>query len=103
MKTPKIYLLDSGLASTLSRLQREDWQSHSTEFGALPESCVVQQLICQVDWVDSELRFSHYRDKNQIEVDLLIEQGRNLWGVEVKSAASIQQRGCPSECGRHKM
>ncbi len=92
IKSPKIYLLDSGLASTLSRLHREDWQSHSTEFGALLESFVVQQLICQAGWVDSELRFSHYRDKNQVEVDLVIEQGRNLWGVEVKRAASIQKK-----------
>ena len=56
------------------------------------ESFVVQQLICQAGWVDSELRFSHYWDKNHVEVDLVIEQGRSLWGVEVKRAASIQKK-----------
>ena len=80
------------LASTLSRLHSEDWQNHSMEFAALLESFVVQQLIGQAGWVDSELRFSHYRDKNQVEVDLVIEQGRRLWGVEVKRAASIQKK-----------
>ncbi|MCY1373388.1 hypothetical protein D9M69_606620 [compost metagenome] len=56
------------------------------------ESFVVQQLICQSGWCDSELRFSHYRDKDQLEVDLVIEQDDRLWGVEVKKSASIQGR-----------
>jgi len=54
------------------------------------ESFVVQQLICQSGWIDNELRFSHYRDKDQLEVDLVIEQDDYLWGVEVKKAASVQ-------------
>ena len=89
VKAPKIHLIDSGLAATLSGLRVEDWSSHSTDFGPLLESFVVQQLICQAGWVDSELRFSHYRDKDQAEVDLIIEQGNNVWGVEVKKAASM--------------
>ncbi len=40
----------------------------------------------------TELRFSHYRDKDQVEVDLVIEQGKQVWGVEVKKAASIHQK-----------
>jgi hypothetical protein len=90
VKAPKIHLIDSGLAATLSGLRVEDWGSHSTDLGSLLESFVVQQLICQAGWVDSELRFSHYRDKDQAEVDLVIEQGNNVWGVEVKKAASMR-------------
>lgn len=37
-----------------------------------------------------DLRFYHYRDKDQVEVDLVIEQGKRVWGVEVKKAVSIQ-------------
>src|SRR5699024_12830199 len=51
---------------------------------------VVEQLIAQAGWVDPDLRFYHYRDKDQAEVDLVIERGRDTWGVEVKRAASIQ-------------
>lgn len=43
-------------------------------------------------WLDEPLRFSHYRAKDQVEVDLVIEQGRNVWGIEVKKAASIQTK-----------
>jgi predicted AAA+ superfamily ATPase len=92
IKTPKLHIIDSGLAAMLNRLTVKDWASQSTEFGALLESFVVQQLICQAGWVDSDLTFSHYRDKDKMEVDLIIEQGRNLWAVEVKRAASLQDR-----------
>ena len=92
IKTPKVHVIDSGLATMLNRLKVGDWQSQSRDFGALLESFVVQQLICQAGWVDSDLIFSHYRDKEKVEVDLVIEQGRNVWAVEVKRAASVHSR-----------
>ncbi len=92
IKTPKIHWVDSGLAATLNGLKVADWWSHAVNFGAVLESFVVQQLVAQGSWLDDELRFSHYRDKDQVEVDLVIEQGRNVWGIEVKKAASIQAK-----------
>jgi predicted AAA+ superfamily ATPase len=92
VKTPKVHIIDSGLASTLSGLKTDDWRDYSTDFGPLLETYVVQQLICQSGWVDAELRFSHYRDKDQIEVDLVIEQGKAVWGVEVKKSSSIHPK-----------
>jgi len=92
IKTPKVHVVDSGLAAMLNRLKIKDWQLQSRDFGALLESFVVQQLICQAGWVDSDLTFSHYRDKEKVEVDLVIEQGRKVWAVEVKRAASVHSR-----------
>lgn len=90
VKTPKIHLVDTGLACSLTGLKAAEWNDYSKNFGPMLESFVVQQLICQGGWVDRDLKFSHYRDKDQVEVDLVIEQGRKVWGVEVKKAASIQ-------------
>lgn len=87
-KTPKIHLLDSGLAATLSRLDATEWISRRDCFGHLLESFVVQQLITQSGWTDTDLRFWHYRDHDQVEVDLVITRGKETWGVEVKAAAS---------------
>ena len=92
IKAPKVHVIDSGLTAMLNRLTVKDWQAQSTDFGAVLESFVVQQLICQAGWVDSDLTFSHYRDKDQVEVDLVIEQGRKVWAVEVKRAASVQDK-----------
>lgn len=92
IKTPKIHLVDSGLAATFCNLQANQWNDFSTDFGAILETFVVQQLITQSTWFDSDLRFSHYRDKDQVEVDLVIEQGKKIWGIEVKKAASVQPK-----------
>ncbi len=89
IKTPKIHLLDSGLAATLAGLEAGDWTTRRDRFGHLIESFVVQQLIAQAGWTDPDLRFWHYRDKDRVEVDLVITRGRRTWGVEVKAAATV--------------
>lgn len=92
IKSPKLHLMDTGLAAALGRLGPDQWLTKAERFGALMESHVVEQLMAQASWVDPELRFSHYRDKDQVEVDLVIERGQELWGVEVKRAASVQAK-----------
>ena len=68
---------------------------------------VVQQLIAQATWTDPDLRFWHYRDHDQVEVDLVITRGKETWGVEVKSAASTTPddgkglRRLADRCGEH--
>ncbi|MDR2839538.1 MAG: ATP-binding protein [Azonexus sp.] len=86
IKTPKLHFVDSGLAASLTGLRAEDWHIRRERFGRLLESWVVQQIITQAGWTDPDLRFWHYRDKDQVEVDLVITQGRQTWGVEVKAA-----------------
>ena len=90
VKAPKLHLVDSGLATTLNNLKAEHWHNLSTDFGPLLESFVIQQIRTQADWLDEPVRLSHYRDKDQVEVDLVIEQDHNVYGIEVKKAASIQ-------------
>lgn len=89
IKAPKVHLVDSGLASTLAGLEAEEWTTRRDRFGHAVESFAVQQLVAQAAWTDPALRFWHYRDKDQVEVDLVITRGRNTWGVEVKAGATV--------------
>lgn len=88
IKSAKVHVVDSGLAATLTSLTAADWSTQRERFGQLLESFVVQQLIAQAGWTDPDLRFWHYRDKDQVEVDMVITRGRQTWGVEVKSAVT---------------
>lgn len=92
IKSPKLHLVDTGLSAALARLDANQWLSDAERFGALLESHVVEQLIAQAGWSELDLRFYHYRDKEQVEVDLVIERGQDVWGVEVKRSASIQPK-----------
>ncbi len=92
IKSPKLHLADSGLAATLAGLSAEDWLGKRERMGHLLESFVVQQLIAQAAWTDPDLRFWHYRDKDQVEVDVVITQGRKTWGIEVKAATTLNPK-----------
>ena len=87
--SPKVHLLDSGLAATLAGLTVEHWLSNRDRMGHLLESFVVQQLVAQAAWTDPDLRFWHYRDKDQVEVDVVVTRGGKTWGIEVKAGSSI--------------
>ena len=89
VKTPKIHLLDSGLAATLADLTAADWLDHRDRMGHLLESFVVQQLMAQATWTEPDLRFWHYRDKDRVEVDVVLTRGRKTWGIEVKAAGAL--------------
>lgn len=88
IKTPKLHFVDSGLCATLAGLGSGDAIDRRERFGPLLETFVVQQLITQAGWTAPELGFWHYRDKDQVEVDLVLTRGRDVWGVEVKAAAT---------------
>lgn len=89
IKSPKVHLVDSGLAATLAGLSADAWMDRRQDMGRLLESFVIQQLHAQAGWTDPDLRFWHYRDKDQVEVDLVITRGDQTWGIEVKASRSV--------------
>ena len=89
VKAPKLHLIDAGLAASLTELSADDWNTGRERFGKLLESFVLQQLVAQAAWTDPDLRFWHYRDKDQVEVDIVITRGRKVWGIEVKAGATV--------------
>ena len=46
-------------------------------------------LIAMAGWTDPDLRFWHYRDKDQVEVDLILSRGNKIWAAEIKSARTV--------------
>ena len=52
----------------------------------------MQQLIAQSTWTEPDLRFWHYRDKDRVEVDIVITRGQKTWGIEVKAARTLTTR-----------
>jgi hypothetical protein len=91
VKAPKVHVVDSGLAATLAGVSEDDWIAKRDLVGHLLESFIVQQVVTQASWTDPDLRFWHYRDKDKVEVDLVITRGRKTWGIEVKAAASLRE------------
>jgi len=58
--------------------------------GQLVETFVYQELQRQASGRDEEVRFYHFRDRDGLEVDIVMEkEGRLVAGVEVKAGATV--------------
>ena len=91
IKTPKLHFLDSGLLATLREDEDEKVRQDRTRFGALLESFVVSELLKLASWSERRMSFSHYRTKDQDEVDVVIEDRRGrIIGIEVKASATVR-------------
>ena len=90
IKTPKLHVTDTGVACALLGLDPEALKQDRGIMGQLTETFVYQELRRQASWRPEDLRFFHFRDKDGVEVDLVIERGANaLAGVEAKAAATV--------------
>lgn len=90
VKTPKVHLGDTGLASALLGIDGAILASDQQLYGQLLETFVFQELRRQASWRGEPLTFFHYRDKDGVEVDIVMERGaRDVAGVEVKAGATV--------------
>ncbi|MCZ4093144.1 ATP-binding protein [Sinorhizobium psoraleae] len=91
IKTPKLHFLDSGLLATLREDEVDALRDNKTRFGPLLESFVISELMKLASWSERRLSFSHYRTKDQNEVDVVIEDRRGrIVGIEVKASATVK-------------
>ena len=91
VKTPKLHVGDSGLACALLRTSVRSLLADRPLLGQLLETFVFQELRRQATWHAGPVEFFHYRDKDQVEVDIVMEYDSLVAGVEVKAGATVTQ------------
>jgi predicted AAA+ superfamily ATPase len=89
VKTPKLYLLDSGLAAWLLGIKSAQELRAHAQRGALFETWVVSELIKHRNHAARPLDLYFWRDRTGNEVDVLVERGTKLLPVEIKSGATL--------------
>lgn len=92
IKSPKLYLSDSGLASYLMKLEPSSSIRNDPLYGALLETYVAQNLlsILSAKWQNASMYFWTVQGRH--EVDFIIEAGRSCIALELKSAARWQEK-----------
>jgi predicted AAA+ superfamily ATPase len=92
IKSPKIYLSDSGLACYLAGIDRVESASIEPLMGAMYETFVAQNLsgLVHARWRGARLYFWTVQGRH--EVDFIIETGRHCLALEVKSGARWQDK-----------
>ncbi len=90
IKTPKLHFFDAGLLASMLGATPERIAENRTLFGPLLETFVVSEIMKQITWGDETYTLHHYRDKEQDEVDLVVENEVGaVLGIEIKASASI--------------
>ena len=93
VKTPKLQFLDSGLLAALRRVGTADIERDRRKLGPLLECLVHAELLKAASLSLEATAMSHYRDKDQVEVDLVLERSSgHVVGIEVKANASVRPR-----------
>ncbi len=90
IKTPKLHLGDTGVAcALLGQDAAALWQDREL-LGQLLETFAFQELRRQASVHEHDVGFHHFRDKDGVEVDLVLERGAGeVAGVEVKAGATV--------------
>lgn len=92
VKSPKVYLNDTGLLNHLIGLEDESFLEQRSNAGAYLENFVIMEIIKQLSWSDLYLKPYHFSIHKGSEVDLVLENRRgDLYGIEVKSSATLQK------------
>ncbi len=92
VKMPKLRLGDTGVACALLGTSPDALRADRELLGMMLETFVFGELRRQASWHDADLRFFHFRDRDGVEVDIVIEQGAaQIAGVEVKAAATVTE------------
>ncbi len=84
IKSPKVYIRDSGVLHTLLEINSfEDLMGNPVLGSSWEGFCIEQIMVCLKDW-----RASFYRTSSGEEVDLILERGRKRLAFEFKASMS---------------
>ena len=90
VKRPKLHMGDTGVACALLGIDALALHDDRTRLGSMLETFVLQELRRQSSWRPTPVEFFHFRDRDDFEVDIVVEQGQvAVVGIEVKAAATV--------------
>ena len=85
VKHPRYYFFDTGVLNGLLG----SFEASADRIGSLFENLVVMQIRHTAEALDLPVRLTTYRTEHGAEVDVVVECGREIWAIEIKSARSL--------------
>lgn len=92
IKTPKLYFYDTGLVCYLTKWSSPETAMVGAMSGALFENYVVSEIIKSYCHHGKTPYMYYYRDRDQKEIDVILEQDGMLFPIEIKKTAHPEKR-----------
>jgi uncharacterized protein len=88
---PKVAMVDSGIAANLLDLDSRSLRQLASPVGPLLEGFVAMEIARQLTWCQQRAELYHYRTRDQVEVDIILEnrQGQVV-AIDVKAASTVR-------------
>jgi uncharacterized protein len=96
VKRPKLYFMDTGLASYLLGIHNKETLIASSYYGSLFESMVVTDFWKRFVHHGQTPTMYYLRTRDGLEIDLVIESENKLYLIEIKSSSTIGSRHAAS-------
>ena len=88
--TPKLAFVDSGIAANLLGVDVRSLLRPGGPFGPLLEGFVLMELARQLTWSQQRAELFHYRTKDKVEVDAVLENRQgHVVGIEIKASSTV--------------
>lgn len=92
VKTPKLHFLDSGLLAASVGMTNARVGRERSAFSPLLETFAFSEILRQSEWFPETAGLYHFRDKDQNEVDVVVEDmAGQIVGIEVKASATVRR------------
>jgi hypothetical protein len=89
IKSPKVYFMDSGLVSYLLRWTSPETLMAGAMSGPILENFAVSEIIKSFHNAGiTRTPIYYYRDKDQREIDIIVESAGHLFPIEIKGTAT---------------
>jgi uncharacterized protein len=93
VKTPKLHFVDTGLLMALRGHSTARIKEDRSLLGSTLECFAFSELLKASQLSETRVQLYHYRDKDQLEVDFVLESDAGeVVGIEVKAATSLARR-----------
>lgn len=92
VKTPKLYFCDTGLAAYLSMWTSKDVLMTGAASGHYFENFVVGEFLRNNEYGANKINMTYYRDSNQKEIDIVIEENGVLHPIEIKKSSNPEKK-----------
>ena len=92
VKTPKIFFNDTGLACHYIGIENKEKLPQHRLYGSLMETWIWSEFRKMIQVSNEQIQSYFYRTHLGKEVDFVFENGELVYGIEIKSAASVSQK-----------
>ncbi len=91
-KNPKFYFFDTGVTRAMAGQLEGQVPPRTSAYGRFFEQFVVTEVSRLMKCFEKDWRLSYLTSKDGSEIDLIIEKGRDLIAIEIKSSTKVDEK-----------